>query len=104
MGQLEIYLALLCWKKLGHLPQIVDRDHGELLVQLQLGLGHLGEVDDHQQVPHVAVQHYFKLVWIHLRHGLHLYSHKKNVNAQSSETFIQLTMSLRALPTELSDS
>ena len=48
MGQLEIYLALLCWKKLGHLPQIVDRDHGELLVQLQLGLGHLGEIDNHQ--------------------------------------------------------
>ena len=68
MGQLEIYLALLCWKKLGHLPQIVDRDHGELLVQLQLGLGHLGEVDHHQQVAHVAVQHHLELVWIHLGH------------------------------------
>ena len=68
MEQLLGYSALLSGQKFCHLPQIVDRDHGEFLIQLELGLGHLGEVDHHQQVAHVAVQHHLKLVWVHLGH------------------------------------
>ena len=61
---------LLQLQKLGHFSDIVHGHHGELLVELELGLGQAREIDDHQQVPQVAVQHRLELDRVHLGHGL----------------------------------
>ena len=57
---------LLQLQEFRHFSDIVHGHHGELLVELELGLGQAREVDDHQQVPQVAVQHRLELDGIHL--------------------------------------
>ena len=61
---------LLQLQEFRHFSDIVHGHHGELLVELELGLGQAGEVDDHQQVPQVAVQHRLELNRVHLGHRL----------------------------------
>ena len=47
---MSFFSAVLLWEELLVFLELIHRNGRELLVQLQLSLGQLGQVDDHQEV------------------------------------------------------
>ena len=65
-GSKDLNFFYLLWQQLLILLQLIPRDSGQLLVELKLGLGELGQVDDHEQVFHIGVYHAFEFLRGHL--------------------------------------